>query len=70
MKCPVCKTYEHTNISLKTDGFDEDIIKCPTCDTEWSISHGLTEIINDAQVNSFLSVGTECVEADDYMQAA
>ncbi len=70
MKCPVCNTYEHIDINLHSDGFDEAISKCPSCGTTWSVNHGLAEVVNDAQANSFLSAITECVEGDDYRLAA
>jgi uncharacterized Zn finger protein len=70
MKCPVCSTYEHSDINLHSDGFDEAISKCSTCGTSWSVNHGLTEVVNDAQANSFLSAGSENVEGYDYCLAA
>ena len=71
MKCPVCKTYEHhVNIDLHADGFTEDIVTCSVCGTIWSVNHGLTEIVKDTQEKSFLSATSECVEGDDYSQAA
>ncbi len=71
MKCPVCKTHEqYVDIDLHADGFDEDIITCSICGSVWSINHGLTEIVKDAQAKSFLSALSECVEGDDYSYAA
>lgn len=70
MKCPVCKSYEHTDIHLNAVSFAEDIVKCPTCGTSWSVNHGLTEIINDSQEQSFLSAQSESVEGYDYCLAA
>lgn len=68
MKCPVCKHHEHVDINLHSDGFYEGIIKCPICSAMWSVNHGLLEIINDSQEQSFLGAQSECVEGDDYNQ--
>ena len=70
MTCPVCKSHEHSDIHLHADQFNEDLIKCPTCGSSWSINHGLTEIVKDAQEKSFLSATSECVEGYDYSLAA
>lgn len=70
MKCPVCKNHKHVNLNLHSDGFDEKIVECRICGTVWSVNHGVTEIVKDAQEKSFLSAITECVEADDYSLAA
>lgn len=66
MKCPVCKNHKQVDIDLHSDGFDEGIIECSICGTIWSVNHGVTKIIKDAQANSFLEAQTECVEGDDY----
>jgi len=66
MKCPVCKNHDSTNTDLHAEGFTEDIIKCRTCGSMWSVSHGLIEIIRDTQEKSFLEAQSECVEGDDY----
>ena len=66
MKCPVCKTHEHSDIHLHAEGFSEDLINCPSCGSIWSINHGMTEIVRDTQEKSFLSAVCECVEGDDY----
>jgi len=66
MKCPVCSSTNSIDTHLKSEGFSEDIIKCPNCGSTWSINHGVTEIVTDTQAKSFLSATTECVEADDY----
>jgi uncharacterized protein YbaR (Trm112 family) len=71
MKCPVCKTHEqYSELDLHAQGFAEDIITCEICGTAWSINHGVSEIVRDAQEKSFLSATTECVEGDDYSFAA
>ncbi len=71
MQCPVCKTYEqYSEIDLHSNGFAEDIITCSICGTVWSINHGVSEVVMDAQEKSFLSALSECVEADDYCFAA
>jgi len=70
MQCPVCKSHEHSDIHLHAGQFNEDLIKCPSCDSIWSVNHGLTEIVRDTQENSFLSAISECVECDDYCMAA
>lgn len=66
MHCPTCQSIEHTEINFKSEAFQEDIDKCPTCGTVWSINHGTIEVVTDSQENSFLSSLTECVECDDY----
>lgn len=67
MQCPVCKTRkQHIEMNMHVNGFDESIISCDLCGTTWSVNHGTVEIVNDAQVASFLQAQTECVEADDY----
>jgi transcription elongation factor Elf1 len=70
MKCPVCKNREVVDIDLHTEGFSEDIIECRICGSIWSINHGATEMVRDAQENSFLEAKTECVEGDDYFLVA
>ncbi|MDY6849627.1 MAG: hypothetical protein SV239_10990 [Thermodesulfobacteriota bacterium] len=66
MKCPVCKTYQQNELDLHADGFYEDIVECSICGTVWSVNHGLVEIVNDSQRNSFLEAQSESVEGDDY----
>jgi hypothetical protein len=71
MQCPVCKTHEqYVDVDLHSAGFAEDICTCNICGTIWSVNHGMTEVVKDAQEKSFLSALTECVEADDYCFAA
>lgn len=71
MKCPVCKTHEqYVDLDLHAEGFSEDIVTCKICGTVWSVNHGVTEVVRDAQEKSFLSAVTECVESDDYSFAA
>lgn len=70
MKCPVCKSHEHTDIKLHSLGFDEEIIECRICGSVWSVNHGITELVKDTQKKSFLEAQTECVEGDDYNQVA
>lgn len=71
MKCPVCtQTENHIEIGAHSNGFDEEIIHCDICGSLWSVNHGVTEVIRDAQARSFLSATTECVEADDYCLVA
>jgi len=66
MKCPVCKSRQHSEIDLHSDGFAEEIDECKICGTVWSINHGVVEIVNDTQEKSFLEALSECVEGDDY----
>ena len=66
MKCPVCHNSEHVDLNLHAEGFNEGIIECRVCGSAWSVNHGITEIVRDAQEKSFLEATTECVEADDY----
>lgn len=69
MKCPVCKSHEHVELDLHAAGFAEEIVTCKICGSIWSINHGVTEIVKDAQRNSFMEALSECVEADDYGMA-
>jgi len=66
MKCPVCKNHQQVDIQLQTDGFKEGIIECSVCGAVWSQNHGVTEIVKDPQLESFLEAQSECVEGDDY----
>lgn len=71
MHCPVCKTHEqYTQSALKAEGFSEQIITCKICGSIWSINHGMTELVCDAQERSFMEALSECVESDDYSLAA
>ena len=70
MKCPVCKSPKYSEIDLHVEWFYEGLFECTDCGSSWSISHGLTEVVNDTQQSSFLEALTECVEADDYCFAA
>ena len=69
MKCPVCKSHEHVELGLHASGFAEEIVTCKICGSIWSITHGMTEVVKDAQKNSFMQATSECVEADDYSWA-
>ena len=67
MKCPVCKSVEKSDgLDLHADGFAEDILTCNNCDTIWSVSHGVTNIVNAPQRKSFFSALSECVGADEF----
>ncbi len=66
MQCPTCNSQEHSDIHLQAESFQEDLDKCPSCGTVWSINHGKAEVVIDSQAQSFLSAVTECVESDDY----
>lgn len=71
MLCPVCKTHDqHTHSALETEGFSEQLITCEICGSLWSINHGMTELVRDAQEQSFMEALSECVESDDYSLAA
>jgi transposase-like protein len=70
MKCPICKSFNHSAIDLHVEGFYEELFECATCGSSWAVSHGLTEVVNDTQQESFLEALTECVESDDYCFAA
>ncbi len=65
MQCPVCHNHEQTNTHLHAEGFDEDLVKCTSCGTVWSVNHGLAEVVKQPEVCSFLSVQSECVDGDD-----
>ncbi|PLX92197.1 MAG: hypothetical protein C0621_09940 [Desulfuromonas sp.] len=69
MQCPVCHCIDQKEMDLHSEGFKEDIFECSLCGASWSINHDLVEIIKDPQQDSFLSVLTESVEADDYATA-
>ncbi len=70
MKCPVCKSQDHLDLDLHSNGFTEDIMECRVCGTVWSVNHGVTEIVRDPQERSFLEATSESVEGDDYNQAS
>jgi len=69
MKCPVCKNSQYVECDLHAEGFAEDIIECSVCGTVWSINHGMTEVVKDAQRGSFLEAVSERVEGGDYSYA-
>jgi hypothetical protein len=56
-------------MDLHAAGFAEDIDTCKICGSVWSVNHGVTEVVKDAQKNSFMGAISECVEADDYSWA-
>lgn len=66
MRCPVCKSFKHKEMDLHVDGFYEDLYECAICGSTWTVTHGLTEMVKDAQKCSFLEALTECVEGADY----
>lgn len=66
MRCPVCKSFQNKEIDLHVDQFYEDLYECTTCGSSWSVAHGLTEVVKDSQLASFLEGTTETVECDDY----
>lgn len=66
MKCPVCKNSQQVDTELHSDGFKEGISECTICGAAWSVNHGVTEMIKDPQLESFLEAQSECVEGDDY----
>jgi len=69
MLCPVCSSSDYEVIlATHENGFDEDLYRCKICKALWSVNHGTIEIVEDAAKDSFLSGGTEPVEADDYNQ--
>ncbi len=70
MKCPACKSHDHHDIDLHSNGFTEDIMECRVCGTVWSVNHGVTEIVKDPQEKSFLETISESVEGDDYNPAS
>jgi len=70
MKCPVCKNSKYVEFDLHADGFAEDIVECCICGSVWSVNHGKTEVVRDAQRGSFLEAISERVECDDYGYAA
>ena len=70
MRCPVCGSYEHTSLAMSIEQFSEILDECAVCGSRWSTNHGLTEVVMDTQLASFLEGQTECVEADDYNRAA
>jgi transcription elongation factor Elf1 len=66
MKCPVCKNHQQVDIDLHSHDFKEGITECGICGAVWSVNHGVTEIVKDPQLESFLEAQSECVEGDDY----
>lgn len=70
MRCPVCTSHEQSVLEMKAGQFEEGLVECSVCGSSWSVSHGLAEIVVDAQLASFLQGQSECVEADDYTWAA
>ncbi len=38
MKCPICKSREHIEIDLHSDGFAQDIHECGDCGAIWTVS--------------------------------
>uniref|UniRef100_C6E2Y8 AXH domain-containing protein n=1 Tax=Geobacter sp. (strain M21) TaxID=443144 RepID=C6E2Y8_GEOSM len=66
MKCPVCRNHKQVSTDFHSDGFKEGITECRICGAAWSVNHGVTEIVRDPQVDSFLQAQSECVEGDDY----
>jgi len=70
MKCPVCNSYASQELDLHSEQFAEEIRKCDVCGCEWSVNHGLIEVIKDSQTDSFLEAQTESVEGDDYNRSS
>ena len=66
MKCPLCKNHQQVDTNLQSGTFKEGITECSVCGAVWSVNHGVTEIVRDPQMQSFLEVQSECVEGDDY----
>ena len=66
MKCPACNNHEYQQINLHSDQFHESLNECSLCGTTWSINHGLAEVVQDPNAQSFLSAISESGEADDY----
>lgn len=65
--CPTC----HSSTTIETDlvafQFHEEIFECDLCETVYSFSHNLIEVVKDPQQESFLSHTSDQVEADDYV---
>lgn len=70
MRCPVCGSHEQSVLSMKAGQFEEGLVECGVCASSWSVNHGLSEVVVDTQLASFLQGQSECVEADDYTWAA
>lgn len=66
MKCPTCQSVQQVGTQLRSAGFQEGLTECSVCGAVWSVNHGVTEIVKDPQVHSFLEAQSECVEGDDY----
>lgn len=66
MKCPACQSLEFSKMEFHAEGFNEEIAECKTCDTVWSVNHGLVEVVKDSHPRSILAATCECVEGDDY----
>jgi GTP cyclohydrolase II len=66
MRCPVCKSHEsHSEIRVHVNGLDEDLFQCDSCESTWSVNHGLVEIVKDTQRSSFLEANSEAVDGAD-----
>ena len=64
--CPTCKSVLCIETDLDAFQFHEEIQECANCGTMCSSAHDQVEVINDSQSDSFLSVTSDLVEADDY----
>lgn len=70
MQCPVCGSFDQRHLAMKVGQFDEVLSECQVCGSQWSLNHGLPEVVFDSQQSSFLSCLSDLVEADDYNWAA
>ena len=64
--CPTCKAVLCIETDLDAFQFHEEIQECANCGTICCSAHQQIEVIQDSQRDSFLSVTSDLVEADDY----
>lgn len=64
--CPTCKSVLCIETDLDAFQFHEEIQECANCGTICCSAHKQLEVVNDSQRDSFLSVTSDLVEADDY----
>lgn len=64
--CPTCKSILCIETDLDAFQFHEEIQECANCGTVCSSAHLQVAVIQDSQRDSFLSVTSDLVEADDY----
>ena len=73
MKCPLCKSREHIEIDLHSDGFSQNIRECGDCGGVWTFSGKTMKIIkgcDNKKVNAYSNFicptckSSLCIETD------